>query len=264
MSLVSSRHSSTLPTISCSSRIWERTRASVEKPVLPRRFFVSPSSSKRTSASCWGEPIVNSWPASSKISAWSFVDPLLEALADLGEALGVEHHPDPLHLRQDLDQRHLDLVHQPFQVLLLHRLALALGDLPDEAGLGGGVGRRLLAQLELAVAVCAIGLLGRGGEAALGGDVDQVVGAARRVEQVGADHRVVAEVEPILAGGGEEAVLGAATETLQVVPDQPPVAERLRKRLELRAIPARPDACRHQPAQVAPTIARATSPSARS
>ena len=32
-------------------------------------------------------------------------------------------------------------------------------------------------------------------------------------------------------------MLGAAAEALQVMPNQPPVAERLRKRLELRAIP---------------------------
>ena len=43
MSWLSSRQRSISGTISCSSRIDCRTRASVEKPVLPRRFFDSPS-----------------------------------------------------------------------------------------------------------------------------------------------------------------------------------------------------------------------------
>ena len=70
-SFVSSRQVSILGTISCSSRIWPSTLASVEKPVLPRRFLVSSRSTNSTSASCWGEPIVNSFPASSKMSASS-------------------------------------------------------------------------------------------------------------------------------------------------------------------------------------------------
>src|ERR671910_855656 len=51
--------------ISCSSRIAWSTRASVEKPVLPRRLRDSLSFSKRMCPSCCGEPIVNSSPASS-------------------------------------------------------------------------------------------------------------------------------------------------------------------------------------------------------
>ena len=50
--------------ISCSPRMAWSTRASVEKPVLPRRFLDSPSLVNSTSASCWGEPMVNSSPAS--------------------------------------------------------------------------------------------------------------------------------------------------------------------------------------------------------
>ena len=68
LSLVSSRQDSIFSTIGCSSRIWARTRASVEKPVLPRRLRVSPSFSKRMRPTCCGEPIVNSSSASSKIS----------------------------------------------------------------------------------------------------------------------------------------------------------------------------------------------------
>src|SRR4029453_17213469 len=52
--------------ISCSWRIAWSTRASVEYPVLPRRLRDRPSFSKRIGASCWGEPIVNSSPASSQ------------------------------------------------------------------------------------------------------------------------------------------------------------------------------------------------------
>ena len=68
MSVESSRQRSIFGTISCSSRIACSTRASVEKPVLPRRFRERPRRSKRISPSCWGEPIVNSVPARAKIS----------------------------------------------------------------------------------------------------------------------------------------------------------------------------------------------------
>ena len=57
MSWLSSRQRSILGMISCSSRIACSTRASVEKPVLPRRLRDRPSLSNRIAPSCWGEPI---------------------------------------------------------------------------------------------------------------------------------------------------------------------------------------------------------------
>ena len=40
------------------------------------------------------------------------LDPLAEAGRDLREALGVDADADALHRREDLDQRHLDVVHE--------------------------------------------------------------------------------------------------------------------------------------------------------
>ena len=109
MSFVSSRQLSTLPMISCSSRIWASTRASVEKPVLPRRFLVSPSSSKSTVAELLRRADRELVAGELEDLALELGDPLRHPLADLRQALGVELHADPLHRRQDLDQRHLDL-----------------------------------------------------------------------------------------------------------------------------------------------------------
>ena len=47
---------------------------------MPRRFFDSPSFSKSTAPSCWGEPMTNSSPASSQISRSSAPDLLADAL----------------------------------------------------------------------------------------------------------------------------------------------------------------------------------------
>ena len=55
----------------CSSRIWAITRASVENPVLPRRFLRQTQVLEEDLSELLGEPIVNSWPASSQISACS-------------------------------------------------------------------------------------------------------------------------------------------------------------------------------------------------
>ncbi len=100
-SWLSSRQRSILGTIGCSSRIACSTRASVEKPVLPRRLRDRPSFSNRISPSCWGEPIVNSVPQRSQISRSSAGDLLAHAPADLVEALDVEAHALDLHRAQD-------------------------------------------------------------------------------------------------------------------------------------------------------------------
>ena len=114
---------------------------------------------------------------------------------------GVELHPDPLHLGQHLDQRHLDLVHQLLEAVLLHRPRAGARRAPRPGGprrrgrrRGSSSPSSSWPSSALPSARRRLGLRGRR-EAALGGDLDQVVGAPRRVEQVGADHRVVAELE---------------------------------------------------------------------
>ena len=72
-SVESSRQRSIFGMISCSSRIACSTRASVEKPVLPRRLRESPSFSNRISPSCCGEEIRNSASASAKMSSSSAI-----------------------------------------------------------------------------------------------------------------------------------------------------------------------------------------------
>ena len=132
------------------------------------------------------------------------VDLLGHPAADLGQPLGVEPEPDPLHLGQHLDQRHLDLVQQPLDAELAQPRALALGELAGEPRvdrrIAGGLAL-LRGERELAV----LGPGGRGGEARVGGELVQLVGAARGIDQVGGDHRVVGEVEALGPGGGEQA-----------------------------------------------------------
>ena len=120
-SVESSRKRSTFGTIGCSERIACSTRASVEKPVLPRRLRDRPSFSNRISPSCWGEAIVNSVPASSKISPSSSVSSVRTRSVIARQALDVQSHPEQLHVAQHRHQRQLDLLH--------HLLQAAGGDL---------------------------------------------------------------------------------------------------------------------------------------
>ena len=96
---------------------------------------------------------MNSSPASSKISFSRVVDPLAEAGADLGEALGVELQPLALHRRQHVDQRQLDLAQQLLQPELLEAGSLGLGERRDQTRFLGRLeaGLPLLAERELAV-----------------------------------------------------------------------------------------------------------------
>ena len=156
--------------------------------------------------------------------ALELVDLLGHPGADLGQPLGVEAEADPLHLGEHLDQRHLDLVQQPLDAELAEALALAVGELAGQAGVDGGVagGLALLGgERELPV----LGPRRRRREPGVGGELVQVVGAAGRVDQVGGDHRVVGEVEPLRPGRGEQALAAVAAEALDVVADQRPAPE---------------------------------------
>ena len=152
-SLVSSRQDSIFSTIGCSSRIWARTRASVEKPVLPRRLRVRLELLEEDVADLLRR-------ADRELLLGQLVDlllqggdPLAEAGADLGQALGVELQPLALHRREDVDQRQLDLAQQRLQAELLDARALGLGERGDQARLLGRVEARLalLVERELAV-----------------------------------------------------------------------------------------------------------------
>ncbi len=126
------------------------------------------------------------------------VDLLVHPGADLGEALGVELEADALHLRERFDQRHLDLVEQLLDAELGQPLALALGELVREPGVDRWVAGRLAllgGERELAF----LGAGGRRGEAGVGGELVEVVGAPGGIDQVGGDHGVVLEVEPVRA-----------------------------------------------------------------
>ncbi len=72
------------------------------------------------------------------------LDPLAEAGADLGQALGVELQPLAFHRRQDVDQRQLDLAQQLLQAELLDAGALHVGEGRDQA--------RFLGRLEAGLA----------------------------------------------------------------------------------------------------------------
>ena len=86
------------------------------------------------------------------------LDPLAEAGADLGQALGVELQPLAFHRRQHVDQRQLDLAQQRLQPELLDPRALHLGEGGDQARLLGRVEPRLdlLAERQLAVVLVAL------------------------------------------------------------------------------------------------------------
>ena len=109
---MSSRQRSILGMTSCSSRIAWSTRASVEKPVLPRRFFDSPSLLKSTSPSCCGEPMTNSSPRQPVDVVLEVADLGPDAVADLLQARDVQPDAGLLHPAQRVDERQLDLVHE--------------------------------------------------------------------------------------------------------------------------------------------------------
>ncbi len=162
------------------------------------------------------------------------VDPLAEAGADLGEALGVELQPLAFHRREDADQRQLDLAHQRLEAEADDPRQLVLGEGGDEARLLGRVEPRLglLAERQLAVVLVlavAAGVVGAGRDAdpGVGGELGQLVGAALRLDQVGGEHRVVlqSQLDPLAGGGGEQPV-AAAAEALQVVAGERLVGER--------------------------------------
>ena len=73
------------------------------------------------------------------------LDPLAEAGADLGQALGVELQPLAFHRREDVDQRQLDLAQQVLEAELLDAGALDVGESGDQA--------RFLGRLETGLAV---------------------------------------------------------------------------------------------------------------
>ena len=154
-------------------------------------------------------------------------DPLAEAGADLGQALGVELQPLALHRGEDVDQRQLDLGQQVLEAELLDARALNLGQGGDKARLLGRVetGLALLpVERELAV----IGVARRSGsrgdaDPSVGSQLGQLVGATLRLQQVGGEHRVVVEpqLDPLAGGSGEQPV-AAAAERLGVVGDERP------------------------------------------
>ena len=202
-SFVSSRQLSTLATISCSSRIWPRTRASVEKPVLPAPLLRQAELDEQHLGELLRRADRELAPGELVDLGLELCDLLRHPLADLGEALGVDLEADLLERGEDLDQRHLDLLQQALDPELAEALALAGREAVDEAG----VDRRVAGGLPLLGGkreLALVGAAGRGGEAGVGGELVQVVDAAGGIDQVGGDHRVVGEVEPAGPGGGEQ------------------------------------------------------------
>ena len=101
-------------------------------------------------------------------------DLLLHAGADLREPVGVELQADPLHLRQHLDQRHLDLVQQLLHPELDQPRPLALGELAGEPR----VDRRIAGGVALIRGEAQLPLLCPGrrrGEACVSGELVQLV-----------------------------------------------------------------------------------------
>ena len=178
MSWLSSRQRSIFGTISCSSRIDCSTRASVEKPVLPRRFFDSPSLSNRIAPSCCGEPI-------DELLAREVPDLALEPGDLLGDARRrsppsrsvSSRTPASSIVAQHRDQRQLDLVEQRLLAALGELLALAVARAPARSSASRG--RR-----SSSTSVAEPALLAQLGERER---------APRRVEQVGGEQRVVGE-----------------------------------------------------------------------
>ncbi len=162
--------------IGCSSRICCSTRASVLKPVLPRRFLRQPELDEQDLPQLLGR-------ADRELLAGQAVDVVLEvvqlavdAVGDVAEALGVQAHALALHLAQHRHQRQLDVAHQRRQPAVAQLLALPGGERADRRRLGG---QRVL---------------GVGAQAALLDQLAQRVAAALGLEQVGGQQRVVDEV----------------------------------------------------------------------
>ena len=174
-------------------------------------------------------------------------DLLLHAGADLREPVGVELQPDPLHLRQHLDQRHLDLVQQLLDPELDQARALALGELAGEPR----VDRRIAGGVALIRGEAQLPLLGPGrrrGEACVSGELVQLVRSPGGVDQVGGHHRVVGEVQALGPRRREQAARAVAAQLLDVVADErvgPQIGRergevRRVARDDLRAVAARP------------------------
>ena len=161
------------------------------------------------------------------------LDPLAEAGADLGQALGVELEALAFHRRQHVDQRQLDLAQQRLQAQLLDPGSLHVGQGGDQAGLLGRVepGLDLLAESQLTVVLAGRrgGALGQA-DPGVGRQLGQLVGAALGLQQVGGDHRVVVESQvDALAGGGGEQAVAAAAERLGVVGEKGVAGQRHRQ-----------------------------------
>ena len=150
---------------------------------------------------------------------------------------------------------------------LLEPRALHVGERGDQARFLGRVeaGLDLLAQRELAVVLVASAAAPSAqADAGVGGELDQLVGPALRLEQVGGDHRVVVELElDALAGGGGEQPVAAAAERLGVVGGERPAGQR-HGELVVGRSRRRPPARRRPRPSVAGDRERQPGPSARS
>ena len=180
MSFDSSRHFSISGMISCSPRIARSTRASVENPVLPRRLRLSSSFSNRIRASCCGEPIVNSSPASSQMRCSSSSISSDDARRGLAQQVGVELHALALEPVEHLDERQLDLVQQPAQLQPVDLLLLVLRTAPVPASASARPARPLDHRLD----------------ARLVHQLVERIAPPRRVDQVGGHRRVPCRAAP--------------------------------------------------------------------
>ena len=124
------------------------------------------------------------------------VDLVAHALVDLGQALAVEAHAGDLHVAQHAHERQLDLGHQRLEAAVVQLLALPGGERLQDDGVGPGL------------------VVDVGGQPALLADLAEREAAARGLEQVGGQHRVVGQ-----AGRHDAELLG-------VVGDDGPIAER--------------------------------------
>ena len=117
----------------------------------------------------------------------------VELLREPGEPLGIDADPDPLHVGQDADERHLERLVQALEAVLGEQGRLAQGEPPHALGPGAGPRgdpRR--------VRVPCRGPLEEGRErsgdgraARLGAQLVQGIAAPTGVEEVGGDRRVV-------------------------------------------------------------------------
>ena len=100
---------------------------------------------------------------------------LAHAARDLRQALEVQAHAEQLHLAQDGHERQLDVAHHPLEAALGDLLALPGGQRAEQHRVGGR------------------GVLEVARQAALFAQLGERVAAPRRLEQVGAQQRVVGE-----------------------------------------------------------------------